>query len=477
MKQIRLHPSRTAVTMAVYIASTTTSVGFARGFHLSKPFFGGLGTIKNDDLELKSSSLRSLSLVGAPAKLSTCHPFLQLRGGAPPPSESPSSKKFSALASDTEDSIDNSKEIENAASTCMRSPTCGLSITGTIPPPLDFGGITYLDTTSLTENNAHRVIFILGGPGAGKGTQSERIVDTYKCVHLSVGELLRSGAENENYPHADMVKECLVQGKIVPVELSLGLLRTAMDEKAAEEGSYGSRIFLVDGFPRNYDNVQGWMEHMPTYTSVLGALVYNCPMEILEQRILSRAETSGRSDDNLTSARRRFDTFRRETEPVVRALEMAQAMQSTENEGNGGQILIVNIDGTGSIEEVWDTTENAMNSYIKNDILTANSNLLKAIEDGDIKAFNKLCADNLSIEIIKGDIRERYNSISARDLFEKHETKMTSNVASISNASIQILDGVKAFVSYENGGSRERREWHHGPKGWKCVSLSKEKLP
>lgn len=250
-----------------------------------------------------------------------------------------------------------------------------------------------------------------------------------------------------------------------------------MDEKAAEEGSYGARIFLVDGFPRNYDNIQGWMEHMPTYTSVLGALVYNCPMEILEQRILSRAETSGRSDDNLTSARRRFDTFRRETEPVVRALEMAQSMQSTENEGNGSQIHIVNIDGTGSIEEVWDTTENAMNSYIKNDVLTANSNILKAIEDGDIKAFYKLCAENLTLEIIEGDIRERYNSITARDLFEKHETKMTSNDSTISNASIQILDGVKAFVSYGNGGSRECREWHHGPKGWKCVSLSREKLP
>ncbi|KAL7467141.1 hypothetical protein ACHAXS_012091 [Conticribra weissflogii] len=331
----------------------------------------------------------------------------------------------------------------------MRSPSCGLSITGTIPPPLDFGGITYLDTTSLTEKKAHRVIFILGGPGAGKGTQSERIVETYKCVHLSVGELLRSGAENENYPHADLVKECLVQGKIVPVELSLGLLRIAMDEMAAEEDSYGSRIFLVDGFPRNYDNVQGWMEHMPTYTSVLGALVYNCPMEILEQRILSRAETSGRSDDNLTSARRRFATFRRETEPVVRALEMAEAMQSTENDGNGSRIRVVNIDGTGTIEEVWDTTENAMNSFIKNDILTANSNLLKAIKDGDIDVFTR---------------------------FEQYETNMANNESSVSNASIQILDGIKAVVSYDNDGSRECCEWHHGPNGWKCVSLSRKKL-
>ncbi|EED93002.1 predicted protein, partial [Thalassiosira pseudonana CCMP1335] len=169
----------------------------------------------------------------------------------------------------------------------------------------------------------HRVIFILGGPGAGKGTQSEQIVSTYKCVHLSVGELLRSGAEKEEFEHAELVKECLVQGKIVPVEVSLGLLRIAMDEKANEDcdKGYGCRIFLVDGFPRNFDNVNGWIKNMPSYTAVLGALVYNCPMVVLEQRILSRAETSGRSDDNLDSAKRRFSTFQKETEPVVRALE------------------------------------------------------------------------------------------------------------------------------------------------------------
>ena len=139
-----------------------------------------------------------------------------------------------------------------------------LSVTGSLPPPLSFAGIPCLYTSSLTSANAHRVLFILGRPGAGKDTQSERIVNTYKCVHLSVGDLLRTGAEKEDYPHANLAKECLVQGKNVPVELSLGLLRIAMDEKADKSDSeYGWRIFLVDGSSMNYDNVQGWMEYMP----------------------------------------------------------------------------------------------------------------------------------------------------------------------------------------------------------------------
>ena len=356
--------------------------------------------------------------------------------------------------SNDDDDDDSAKdEIEDTA-------RIALSITGSLPPPLTFGGLPYLDTSSLSKNHAHRVIFVLGGPGAGKGTQSERIVDTYKCEHLSVGDLLRTGAEKKDYPHAELVKECLVQGNIVPVELSLGLLRIAMDEKANDGVSeIGTPIFLVDGFPRNYDNVQGWMEHMPSYTAVLGALVYNCPMDVLEQRIMTRAETSGRSDDNLDSARRRFDTFRKQTEPVVRALERVEAIQGEKNSDGNSQLNIVNIDGTGTVEEVWKATESAMDSYVRNDVLTANHNLLKAIEEGDIEMYNDLCGEKLEVDpVYEGP-----------------------GPSTISNAQVDIQNGVKAIVSYdrkikEDLNVRETREWNHKSKGWKCVGVSREEI-
>ena len=310
---------------------------------------------------------------------------------------------------------------EEAARTC-------LSITGSLPPPQSFGGLSYLDTTSLDESHSHRVVFVLGGPGAGKGTQSERIVDRYKCAHLSVGELLRSGAEREGYEHAELVKECLVNGNIVPVEVSLGLLRIAMDEQAESGGEgYGSRIFLVDGFPRNFDNVNGWMKYMPSYTAVLGALVYNCPMEVLEKRILGRAETSGRSDDNLDSARRRFGTFQKETEPVVKALEKVEQLQR--DDFGESQLRVVNIDGTGTVEDVWQLTQVAMDSFVRNDVLTANAHRLQ--EEG----------------------------ISMDDVI---------------NAQITIQDGVSAVVTYERKDGdnvvNETRTWQHGPTGWTCDS-------
>lgn len=409
--------ARTQAFVSMAIIASITTAGVARGFNVVRHLGPGIS--------------RSRGFQPVP---------LLFRGGASVNNRSMpsalSSERASSTTMEKTDGDDKLNEVEEAARTCMPLHR-SLAITGSIPAPRSFGGISYLDTTSLTKKHSHRVIFVLGGPGAGKGTQSERIVDTYKCVHLSVGELLRSGAEKEGYEHADLVKECLVKGQIVPVEVSLGLLRIAMDEKAneaaADGGGYGSRIFLVDGFPRNFDNVNGWMKHMPSYTAVLGALVYNCPMEVLETRILCRAETSGRSDDNLESARKRFNTFQRETEPVVRTLERVEQLQH--DEFGGSQLKVVNIDGTGTVEEVWQATESAMNSFVKNDVLTANANLLQKEEGVGEDA--------------------------------------------VSNAKIVVNNGVEAIVTYDKKKGddvvKESRTWHHGPAGWKCATVEELK--
>lgn len=462
-------PGAGAVSMAI-IASTLT-LGLARGFNVAKHMSrSSAGT----------DFIRKTTMCSTPfhrSLHSTC--FIPTDGDSSSSKSSSSSPSalFSASSATTSVATDSTAINDDQSNEIEQAARKALSITGSLPPPCDFGGISYLDTSSLTDNHSHRVLFILGGPGAGKGTQSERIVNTYKCVHLSVGDLLRSGAEKKDYPHADMVKDCLVKGQIVPVELSLGLLRIAMDEKAQEVGSeYGSRIFLVDGFPRNYDNVEGWMEHMPSYTAVLGSLVYNCPIEVLEARIMSRAETSGRSDDNLDSARRRFQTFHTQTEPVVRALEMTEEFQAKDNSSGGSQLHIVNIDATGTVEKVWDETEAAMNAYVKNDVLTANKNLLKAIEERNLKDFTALCNEQILVEA--GSKAKK----SLAEIFEWYEGPISDgSSSSISNANVSIQDGIKALVSYDRTIKadkivRETREWKHGPKGWMCVSVRREDL-
>jgi UMP-CMP kinase len=111
-------------------------------------------------------------------------------------------------------------------------------------------------SSALSAAAAHKpsVIFVLGGPGSGKGTQSERLSSTFGYVHLSAGELLRQERESGS-PEGALIEEYLREGRIVPVELSLGLLKKAMVAS-------GATRFLIDGFPRNQDNLEGWQRVM-----------------------------------------------------------------------------------------------------------------------------------------------------------------------------------------------------------------------
>jgi hypothetical protein len=216
-------------------------------------------------------------------------------------------------------------------------------------------------------------------------------------------------------------------------------------------------------------------------------------MEELERRILGRAETSGRSDDNLESARRRFDTFRAQTVPVVKALERAQEMlvetyagdDSEEGRLGGGggggggggaggsRLNVVNIDGSGSVEDVWKATKAAMDAYVKNDVLTANSNLLKAIEDGDIVQVMTLSDDD---ELLEG--LDPQPTTTTTTTTTTMTATMPSSSSLVSNGRVDVVDGIKAIVSYDRkmkGGMkvRETRVWKHRPAGWKCIGVTR----
>ena len=150
-------------------------------------------------------------------------------------------------------------------------------------------------------------MFVLGGPGAGKGTQCSNIVNDFGFVHLSAGDLLRahmkSGSEDGN-----MVAEMIKNGQIVPSVVTVRLLLDAM--KAS-----GKERFLIDGFPRNKENRDAW-EVTAGYDCDF-VLFFDCPEEVMERRLLGRGETSGRTDDNIESIKKRFKTFVESSMPVV----------------------------------------------------------------------------------------------------------------------------------------------------------------
>ncbi|KAM1140211.1 hypothetical protein ACFX19_041001 [Malus domestica] len=149
------------------------------------------------------------------------------------------------------------------------------------------------------------VVFVLGGPGSGKGTQCANIVEHFGFTHLSAGDLLRaeikSGSEN-----GTMISDMIKEGKIVPSEVTIKLLERAMLEN-------GNDKFLIDGFPRNEENRAAFEDVTKIGPSFV--LYFDCSEEEMERRLLSRNQ--GREDDNIETIRKRFKVFQESSLPVI----------------------------------------------------------------------------------------------------------------------------------------------------------------
>jgi UMP-CMP kinase len=157
------------------------------------------------------------------------------------------------------------------------------------------------------------VVFILGGPGAGKGTMCELAEEQLGWTHLSTGDLLRT-EQQRGGPTTEIIREYIAAGKLVPNEIVVRLLKDAMEKVTR---TTGKKNFLLDGFPRSLSNLEAWYEVFGRETELPKMIYFECPFEVLEQRILGRARYSGRVDDNVESMKLRFDTFKAETLPTV----------------------------------------------------------------------------------------------------------------------------------------------------------------
>jgi UMP-CMP kinase len=157
------------------------------------------------------------------------------------------------------------------------------------------------------------VLFVLGGPGAGKGTQCANLVRDYGFTHLSAGDLLRAEQEREGSEFGDLIKEYIRDGKIVPMEVTVQLLENAMTSQI-ENDKTGKGKFLIDGFPRKMDQAIKFEE---TVCPSKFVLFFDCTEKEMQKRLLDRGKTSGRADDNAESIIKRFKTFVETSMPVV----------------------------------------------------------------------------------------------------------------------------------------------------------------
>jgi len=164
------------------------------------------------------------------------------------------------------------------------------------------------------KNGDVSVIFVLGGPGAGKGTQCAKLVKDYGFVHLSAGDLLRAEQARPGSEFGELIAQHIRDGIIVPQEVTIALLKNAMKD----EFSKGNSRFLIDGFPRKMDQALTFENEIATSSFTL---FFECPEEVMLKRLLERGKTSGRTDDNIESIKKRFRTFIETSFPVVQHFE------------------------------------------------------------------------------------------------------------------------------------------------------------
>lgn len=175
------------------------------------------------------------------------------------------------------------------------------------------------DTELLWEKqfDKQRVIFVLGGPGSGKGTQCAKIVEKFGYTHLSAGDLLRDEVEKKS-ERAEMIAESIKEGKLVPQEVTIGLLKDAMLQNPQCPG------FLIDGFPRELGQGSQFENEVAECDLVL---FFECSEQAMEERLVKRGETSGRTDDNAETIKKRFKLFVANTMPVVEHYESLMKLQ------------------------------------------------------------------------------------------------------------------------------------------------------
>ncbi|XP_037787884.1 adenylate kinase isoenzyme 1-like [Penaeus monodon] len=164
-----------------------------------------------------------------------------------------------------------------------------------------------LDLTPLREAKLP-VIFVLGGPGCGKGTQCEKIVKQYGYTHLSSGDLLRDEVKSGS-ERGKALNEIMGRGPLLPLEVVLDLIAEAMLQKVS-----ASKGFLIDGYPR--EQAQG-VQFEQSILPCTKVLYFEVPDEVMVERLLNRAKTSGRVDDNEETIKKRLATFHKHSEPVI----------------------------------------------------------------------------------------------------------------------------------------------------------------
>jgi len=152
------------------------------------------------------------------------------------------------------------------------------------------------------------VVFVLGGPGSGKGTQCAKLRDEFSLIHLSTGDLMREEVAAKSHLGTEIFRH-MQTGSLVPDEITVRLLKNAMLKHK------DTNRFLIDGFPRTLEQAKMFEHEVAT---VSFAVSFDLSADVMRERIAARAAAApGRVDDNPETVEKRLKVFEEQSKPVM----------------------------------------------------------------------------------------------------------------------------------------------------------------
>lgn len=181
-------------------------------------------------------------------------------------------------------------------------------------------------------------IVLFGPPGAGKGTQSEKLIEKYQLKHISTGDIFRWHTKNDT-PLGIKVKEIMNSGELVSDDITIAMLKEEVEKNPGAKG------FLFDGFPRTVAQAQALDDLMKSMdTEIHKVIELKVSEEEVKKRIAKRREESGRADDADDKLIKRIDEYFNKTVHVLPFYSESNRLTTVNGIGDIDQISLSIID-------------------------------------------------------------------------------------------------------------------------------------